>query len=230
MESSENFATDTRIISIFPLPSTVLFPQTLLPLHIFEPRYREMVKNSLEKKQWIGMALLQPGWEDSYFENPPIEPICGAGEIYKWDLLEDGKYNMVLRGTRKFRIIREIKGTVFRQAEAQELDDINDRPVDEQNDPEIKILMDLIREYIQPLPSDSLQKSGFSLSDCKTIGHLADMIIYFSDLSAQNKQTFLLELDVNKRLKSLLSFLEEQTTLLRRSKFFSKKGVDFRMN
>ena len=90
--------------------------------------------------------------------------------------------------------------------------------------------MDLIREYIQLLPDDSLQKAGFNLSACQTIGHLTDMIIYLSDLSAQNKQSFLLELDVGKRLRSLLPFLEEKTSLLRRSKFFSEKGVDFRMN
>ena len=85
MEPTENSEADNKVISLFPLPSTVLFPQTLLPLHIFEPRYREMVRASLEDKRWIGMVLLQPGWEDSYFENPPVEMTGGAGEIHQWD-------------------------------------------------------------------------------------------------------------------------------------------------
>ena len=137
MEPAENSETGNKVISLFPLPSTVLFPRTLLPLHIFEPRYREMVQASLENKRWIGMVLLQPGWEDSYFENPPVETTGGAGEIHQWDLLEDGKYNIVLRGTSRFRIVRTIEGKSFRQAEIQLLTDFIDKPLSSKEDPAI---------------------------------------------------------------------------------------------
>lgn len=230
MDSTENSEADIRVISLFPLPSTVLFPTALLPLHIFEPRYREMVRESLESAQWIGMVLLQPGWEDSYFENPPVSEIGGAGEIYKWDLLEDGKYNIVLRGTSRFRIVRTLEGKSFRQAEVQLLKDINDKPLSSKEDPEIKNLLEKTREYIQLLPENHPQKTGLNLINCKTVGALTDRIIFLSNISAENKLSFLDELDVHKRLKTVQSFLEEQTTLLRRSKFFSEKGVDFRMN
>ena len=56
---------------IFPLPNVVLFPNALLPLHIFEPRYRQMTADALEGERLIAMALLRPGWESS---SPPAEP------------------------------------------------------------------------------------------------------------------------------------------------------------
>lgn len=230
MEPTENPEAGNKVISLFPLPSTVLFPQTLLPLHIFEPRYREMVRASLEDKRWIGMVLLQPGWENNYFENPPVEITGGAGEIHQWDLLEDGKYNIVLRGTSRFRIVRTIEGKSFRQAEVQLLKDINDKPLSSKEDPEIKNLLDKTREYVQLLSESPWQISGQDLTNCKTVGHLTDQIIFFSDLSAENKQSFLEELDIHKRLKTIQSFLEQKTALLRRSKYLTEKGVDFRMN
>jgi Lon protease-like protein len=62
-------------IPIFPLPNVVLFPNVFLPLHIFEPRYKEMVADALAGDRIIGMALLRPGWEGDYEGRPPIYPV-----------------------------------------------------------------------------------------------------------------------------------------------------------
>ena len=61
-------------IPIFPLPNAVLFPNVFLPLHIFEPRYREMVADALQGDRIIGMVLLRPGWEADYDGRPAIYP------------------------------------------------------------------------------------------------------------------------------------------------------------
>jgi uncharacterized protein len=94
-------------IPVFPLPNVVLFPTVSLPLHIFEARYREMVADALEGDRIIGMALLRPGWEGSYEGRPPIYPIGCAGLITHAERLSDGRYNIVLRGLEKFRLVRE---------------------------------------------------------------------------------------------------------------------------
>jgi Lon protease-like protein len=99
----------SRRIPLFPLPGVVLLPGTLLPLHIFEPRYRAMVAHALEGERTIGMAMMKPGWESSP-EAPEIHPIGGAGEIVESEPLDDGRYNIVLEGRFRFKVIAEAPG------------------------------------------------------------------------------------------------------------------------
>lgn len=94
-------------IPVFPLPDVVLFPHTLLPLHVFEPRYRQMVRDCLAGDKRIAMALLRPGWENDYYGRPPIHPIAGAGEIIQHEALPDGRFNVLLRGTMRIGITAE---------------------------------------------------------------------------------------------------------------------------
>src|SRR5688572_29816911 len=94
-------------LPIFPLPNVVLFPTTLLPLHIFELRYRAMVRDALEGERLIGMVMLRPGWERGYEGTPAVYPIGCAGFITRADRLADGRYNIMLRGMERFRIINE---------------------------------------------------------------------------------------------------------------------------
>src|SRR5947207_3886214 len=95
------------LLPLFPLPNVVLFPNVFLPLHIFEPRYREMVADALSTDRMIGMVLLRPGWERDYEGRPPIYPIGCSGVITHADRLADGRYNIVLRGLDRFRVIEE---------------------------------------------------------------------------------------------------------------------------
>src|SRR6185436_10374701 len=104
-------------IPLFPLPNVVLFPNVCLPLHIFEPRYREMVSDALDGDRIIGMVLLRPGWEGDYEGRPPIYPTGCAGLISHAERLSDGRYNIVLRGLEKFRVMREDPERAYRVAE-----------------------------------------------------------------------------------------------------------------
>jgi Lon protease-like protein len=112
-----------EVIPIFPLPSVVLFPRMPLPLHIFEPRYRKMVADALAGHQTIGMTLLQAGWEDDYQGRPPVYPVGCAGTIERSEMLEDGRYNIVLRGETRFRIARERTDEPYRLASVEALAD-----------------------------------------------------------------------------------------------------------
>jgi Lon protease-like protein len=94
-------------IPLFPLPNVALFPSALLPLHIFEARYRAMVADALDGERLIGMVMLRPGWEPHYERTPPVYPIGCAGFITHADRLADGRFNIMLRGLEKFRIVSE---------------------------------------------------------------------------------------------------------------------------
>src|SRR4030095_9548216 len=102
------------LLPLFPLPNVVLFPNVFLPLHIFEPRYREMVADALASDPLIGMVLLKPGWEQEYEGRPPVYPIGCSGVITHVDQLPDGRYNIVLRGGERFRIVEEDFGRAYR--------------------------------------------------------------------------------------------------------------------
>jgi Lon protease-like protein len=105
------------IIPIFPLPNVVLFPGVPLPLHIFEPRYRDMVRDSTGGHELIGMALLRGDWQRQYQGNPEIFEIGCAGRIVSAEPLEDGRFNILLHGVREFTVCRQIFDRPYRQAE-----------------------------------------------------------------------------------------------------------------
>ena len=108
-------------IPIFPLQDIMLFPDASRPLHIFEPRYREMVADALEGDRIIGMVMLHAGYEDEYAGNPPIYDIGCAGVITNVQRLENGRYNIVLGGLVKFRITSEDQSRSYRVAEIEPL-------------------------------------------------------------------------------------------------------------
>lgn len=107
-------AVSTRL-SIFPLPGVILFPGLQLPLHIFEPRYRALVGDALVRDRRIGM--IQP---QRPMEGAPLYSVGCVGRIGEIEAMEDGRYNLVLEGEARFRIIRELDvTTAFRQVEAE---------------------------------------------------------------------------------------------------------------
>ena len=104
----------TTRIPIFPLAGAILFPRAQLPLHIFEPRYREMVRDALDGSGRIGM--IQPSRREG--EQPPLYQVGCVGEIVGVEELEDGRYNIVLLGSSRFRMIAEADlGTPYRHAD-----------------------------------------------------------------------------------------------------------------
>ena len=106
-------------IPIFPLQDVMLFPHASRPLHIFEPRYRDMISDALEGDRLIGMVLLEPGYEAEYEGRPPVYPVGSAGLIVEVDELPDGGYNILLRGLTKFRITGEDQSHSYRLADVE---------------------------------------------------------------------------------------------------------------
>ncbi|MBS0171815.1 MAG: LON peptidase substrate-binding domain-containing protein [Nitrospira sp.] len=103
-------------IPLFPLPNVVFFPKTYLPLHVFEPRYRQMVADAAAGGQCIGMALLKEGWEEQYDGNPPIFSMGCVGRLASVQALPDGRSNILLQGLDRYEIQEEFFDKSYREA------------------------------------------------------------------------------------------------------------------
>ncbi len=217
-------------IFLFPLPETVFYPKTQLPLHIFEPRYRAMTADALETGSLIGMVLLKPGWEESYYNAPPVADVGCAGAIEQSRELEDDKYNILLHGEKKFRIVKEIQGKPYRQAEVEFLEDINDRTRDGAACDEHAQLVKLYSQYLELLPENKKELHHLDLNRCASLSEAVDQTAYRFDLKPEEKQSFLEQRDVLKRLDYVRQFLQFQIELARISKTKLDAGFDFRRN
>src|SRR5262249_36873339 len=110
---------------LFPLPNLVLFPYVIQPLHIFEPRYRRLMADALADDRLMAMALLKPGWEGDYHKRPAIHPVVCLGKIFKEERLADGRYNLLLHGLARARVLEELPAEKpYRSARVELLADV----------------------------------------------------------------------------------------------------------
>jgi hypothetical protein len=190
----------SAVLPIFPLPNAVLFPGVFLPLHIFETRYREMVADVLAGDRLIGMVLLKPGGDREPTESPAVFSIGCAGLISHVEQLDDGRYNIVLRGIERFRIVdEEVEGS-YRLARVDYLVDamtaVDRQALRQQRHKLERLLTVSIEAPDHPFPS--------SLSDEEVINALAQYL----DLEPIERQA-LLECDnVSSRADALAELLE----------------------
>jgi Lon protease-like protein len=124
---------DSGTVAVFPLPNAVLFPQTVLPLHIFEPRYREMVRDAQAGDGMIAIALLESGFEKDYEGSPAIHTLGTIGRIDQLERLPDGRSNLNLVGLVRVELHEIPSSKSYRQARFTALPEAE---VDER-DPEI---------------------------------------------------------------------------------------------
>jgi len=117
---------DVTRIALFPLSNVVLFPRVKTPLHIFEPRYRQMMRDVLEADRHIAMTVVRPEHQGEMLGDPPLFPIGCCGEISEFQQRPDGRYDLVLHGLWRFRIVEEETRPaerLYRVARVQPLDD-----------------------------------------------------------------------------------------------------------
>jgi uncharacterized protein len=156
-----------RTIPLFPLPGVVLLPGTLLPLHIFEERYRAMVSDALRGDRTIGMAMWKTAAKPNPLQdleslaNPPIHPIGGAGEIVESEELDDGRFNIVLQARFRYRVLEEqpLAGRLYRVARVEEIRSLPFPDPDSQTrtlSGALSLFGALARELeLPPLPTDA---------------------------------------------------------------------------
>jgi Lon protease-like protein len=108
-------------VPVFPLPGGVLFPHTLLPLHVFELRYRTMVRDALSGARMIGLAMLAPGWERDYRGSPPFHPIGCLARFEEVEWLPNDCYDLKLLGLMRVRFDRTVRDYPYRACRVQPL-------------------------------------------------------------------------------------------------------------
>jgi uncharacterized protein len=191
---------------LFPLPNLVFFPHALQPLHIFEPRYRQLTADALADDRLICPVLLQPGWEKQYEQKPLLYPVACLGRIVAQELLDDGRYNLLLRGIGRIRIIKEIPTTKPYRSANVEL-------VDDRCSASLTAIMDLrrqLRERILPRFGDSAiakQLSELFHSEL-SLGALCDVLTFALPVPIEWKQMMLEEAHDDLRANMLLEGFE----------------------
>ena len=139
------------VARLFPLPNLVLFPHVMQPLHVFEPRYRQMVELAMADDQLIAMAVLAPGWEKDYDGRPPVEPVACLARIANCQALADGRFNIMVLGLRRIELLRELPPKhLFREAKASVMTD-EYPPADAANRPGLQ--RDLVEAFRKVLPA-----------------------------------------------------------------------------
>jgi Lon protease-like protein len=197
-------------IPVFPLPNVVLFPNVFLPLHIFEPRYRQMVEDALNGDRIVGMVLLRPGWERDYDGRPPVYPIGCAGVITHAERLSDGRFNIVLRGMEKFRVMAEEAGKPYRVAHVESLAE----PPAEGLRAEMRGERRRLEALLVPQPEGHPDpKVPSSMADEDLVNALAQYL----EFDAVEKQALLERNGVLDRCRSLIELLEMKVLVARHS-------------
>ena len=196
---------------LFPLPDLVLFPHVMHPLHIFEQRYREMIRDALATDRLITIIRLQPGWEADYEDQPAIASVGCLGKVVSEHRLEDGRFNILLLGLRRVEIVRELPSSgAFRVAEVRILQD--DLSPDEQ-DTRRKLRQKLLKTFRSTLPIGEGAKEKITglLQKHVPLGVLADLIAFTAQLEGDFKQLLLAETDVLERAEALLARLSNDS-------------------
>ena len=191
------------LLPLFPLPNVVLFPSVFLPLHIFEARYREMVADAIAGDRMIGMALLRPGWEHDYEGRPPVYPIGSSGVITHFERLTDGRYNIILRGLERFRILEEDPSRVYRRA-------IVERLADGRLDADDRTVIRRLRGKLEALLAPAVAKAGTDVINASAMGDedLINALAQYLDLEPLEKQALLERSCLRSRTESLVELLE----------------------
>ncbi|MFN4258077.1 MAG: LON peptidase substrate-binding domain-containing protein [Gemmataceae bacterium] len=196
------------IVALFPLPNVVLFPQVMQPLHIFEPRYRRMTADALAGDRLIALVLLKPGWEENYEGQPDLHRIACLGRIVAEQELEDGRYNILLHGLSRIRIVRELNSDkLYRSAQVDLLKECGlPAPAD---------ALDLRRQLDQQVqrwfpPEGVVREQLERLFDSDLpLNNLADIFSFALPLSMPVKQHLLEETHVERRVRHLVRHLRE---------------------
>jgi uncharacterized protein len=213
------------LLPLFPLPNVVLFPNVFLPLHIFEPRYREMIADAVKSDRMIGMVLLCPGWERDYEGRPPVYPVGCSGVLTHVERLADGRYNLVLRGLERFRIVEEDHDRSYRRAIVEPLEE---QPLGPEARQAIRNYRSKLESLLAPaaeragglrdpeadpaaLRAAAEQKIPSAMSDEDLVNALAQYL----DLEPLEKQALLERPGLRTRAESLVELLEMKIMMAR---------------
>lgn len=210
MLSEEFQKSFSGIVPVFPLPNVVFFPGTKLPLHIFEPRYQQMLHDARRSEQLISIALLDRRTKLSSIPGmvPVIHRVAGLGRLTRIEKLPNGLFNIDLFGLSRVRIVEELDtDKPYRMAKVETLKDKNSELAETRSEQVLQRAFDafnkVLRKYSR-FPGEFLTRfKGLPL------GMLLDIIAHHVPCDAQKKQAFLEETEPLRRCDKIVSTLED---------------------
>ena len=204
--STEGNRDELPLVPLFPLPNVVLFPKAVLPLHIFEERYKTMTRHALEGDRRIAMALLRPGWEKCYYDRPAIEPVVCVGTILSAEELPDGNFNFLLQGTMRGQVVGEVGSEPYRLARVRPIEEIP--AASKAMSKRRQQLLDLFTS--QPIVGTVMARQFTKmLATPMLTSEIADLAAFTFIEDAAVKQSLLGDADVARRVVATLEMLEE---------------------
>lgn len=188
----------SQLLPVFPLPNLILYPGSLVPLHLFEPRYLKMLNDMLDTDQSDLIAgTFLPGWEEEYFESPALYPVAGVGKIQQVQKDASGNFNLVLSGLQRMRILSEPERNEnvmpYRKVLAEPLLEAKVSSAEAPKEAEALLLA------LQVL-------SGGAANHAigKSLNYLSDVLLVQLPLSMKEKLDLFAEVDAHTRAKAVL--------------------------
>ena len=194
------------VCRLFPLPGVVLFPHVVLPLHVFEPRYRQMTEDALAGDKLVTIVQLRSRDGAMPISPPAIEDVGCLGRILQHERLPDGRFNFLLLGCKRVRLRRELSsGKLYRVAEGEILED---HPSERGEGSGRSELVRLFRALLNRSESPDMDLCTFLESDLP-LGVLTDILAHALGLAPDMKQSLLAERRVDRRVDELLDILRQ---------------------
>lgn len=198
-------------VPVFPLSNVVLFPNVLLPLHIFEGRYKKMVKDALSGEKIITMSLLKPGWEKQHDENPGIFKVACMGRIVSAEYFEDGRSNIVLYGLKRVELMEIEKDFPYRVANVKIREDM------------LNGSEELYREHLEDLigkwngiMGEEQKDHRIEVNTMLPLDKLTDILATMIISNVFDRQGLLEESYAIKRAENIIDYIQTRLEILKR--------------
>ncbi|MBN1517452.1 LON peptidase substrate-binding domain-containing protein [Candidatus Sumerlaeota bacterium] len=202
-------------VPIFPLPGIVFFPNSILRLHVFEPRYREMTRDCIEGDGLMVVSLLKPGWENAYYESPAVYRVAGLGRVVDYKKFPSGKYDITLNGLERVRIENEYQHSPYRMAEVSRLNGFLSSPeeIGHAIQRQFQCLSRAMERLLELLPQMRPIQQKI-LASHPHPGVVADLLAHYFVTESYDKQCILEEQNVLRRIGlvqiQIERFIEQQ--------------------
>ncbi|WP_242392067.1 LON peptidase substrate-binding domain-containing protein [Anaeromyxobacter oryzisoli] len=189
---------------MFPLHGVVVLPGTPTPFHVFEPRYRALVEDALGGDRVLAVPGLGSR-EAAHEPHPPVFPVAGAGLLEQVERHEDGRFDVVVRGIARVRLLEELPAAhPYREFRAEILEDV--WPADRATlQPALESLRQLVYQLAQRLPAESGAPAlAEAVAQMKDASAIADVVAAAAISEPEDRQRLLEELDVSRRLAEVV--------------------------
>lgn len=206
-------------LKVFPLHGVVVLPGTPAPFHVFEPRYRALLGDALRGDRILAVPSLF-GKSDAHALRPPLRAICGAGIVEAEERHDDGRYDIVLRGIARVRLLEELPPRkLYREFKAELLDDVLPAGGARALEGELEALRQLVLELSTNLPKESgATQLAEAVAQMKEPSAIVDLVAAAAVSDFDARQRVLEELDVARRLDLVLEEVAGVVLVLSRGK------------